>query len=86
MAGAVVYGHAMADEEKETASSGAPHDGPDAGDSSQGRPGSANETDALEADPGREEPDPGPPTDTNERADSRATVVEPGGDEPSPRA
>lgn len=82
----MVYGRTMADEERGTASSGAPHDGPDAGDSSQDRPGSANETDALEAEPGRERPDPGPPEDTNERADARATVVEPGGDEPSPRA
>lgn len=81
----VVYGRTMTDETRDS-DSGAPHDGPGAGDSSQGEAGSADPANTHERVPSQEERDPTEQADTNEKADSRATVVEPGGDESSPRA
>lgn len=57
-----------------------PQDGPDAGGSSQGEPGSSGGSAATE----RRSHRPGDPADTNERADRRATVVGPEGEPAGP--
>lgn len=54
----------------------APQDGPDAGSSSQGEPGAADES---EERGDRHRHHPGAPSDTNERADASVSVVEPDG-------
>lgn len=81
----MVYGRAMAEEENLEGGS-APHDGPASGNTSQGEPGDAHGTAGSEQDPAREVPAASAPDDTNENADARATVVEPGGEDLSPRA
>lgn len=75
----------MTDKEEDT-SAGAPHDGPSPGDSSQDEPGSADPSNTAERVPPQEDRDPTHSVDSNEKADDRATVVEPGGEELSPRA
>ena len=71
---------------EQEAGPGAAHDGPEAGGTSQGEPGSAGGSPGAEPDAAAHEPEPGAPSDTNERADDRATIVEPGGEGVSPRA
>jgi hypothetical protein len=69
-----------AERERETQQTERPQDGPAAGGSSQDEPGAGE---GSEETGGNEAPRPSSPPDTNERADARATVVEPDG-EPAP--
>ncbi len=61
-------------------------DGPESGGSSQGEAGSADPPDGPERVHSAEDRDAAVVPDSNEKADARATIVEPGGDEVSPRA
>ncbi|MBA2726287.1 MAG: hypothetical protein H0U53_09885 [Actinobacteria bacterium] len=72
--------------EAQAAAPGAAHDGPEADGTSQGEPGSAGGSSGAGPEAAALGSEPGAPSDTNERADGRATIVEPGGEEPSPRA
>ncbi len=83
-----VYGRTMPEEEEQDqeVASAAPHDGPDASGTSQGEPGSAARSGGTGSDATHRDPSPSEPSDTNERADGRATIVEPGGEDLSPRA
>jgi len=82
----VLYGRAMTGETTDPADPGAPHDGPESGGSSQGEAGSADPPDGPERVVAAEDRDPAVIPDSNEKADARATIVEPGGDDTSPRA
>lgn len=62
------------------------HDGPEASGTSQDEPGTTAESSGPAPDATADDPEPGPPADTNEGADARATIVEPGGEDLSPRA
>lgn len=66
---------------------GEPGEGGRLGETSQGKPGDTAATEAeAGGEPGRPRLDPEHPEDTNESADDRARVVEPGGGTASPRA